>query len=105
MSDRGVFGYMGADLNCYQAWCWRWGHDFDDEVCKRCGDPTPGPMTETVERSDLLSLINTAVGRGAKPGDSLTVEDGQGRVSIVTFGETTPAPGRKMLVAVAVEQS
>lgn len=51
MSDQGVFGYVGNDLNCYQAWCWRWGHDFGDEVCKRCGDSVPA--SATAEQADI----------------------------------------------------
>jgi hypothetical protein len=96
----GLFGYAGDDLNCYQAWCQRWGHDFGDEVCKRCGDPA---LARPAEPTDLLTLINAAVSRGVKPGDVLTIKDGDGKVSTVTFGESAAAPDRKLLVAVAVE--
>lgn len=103
MSDLGVFKYTGNDLNCYQAWCWRWGHDFGDEVCKRCGDPVPNAAASS--QGALLDLINAAVRNGATAGDVLTVEDGQGRTHRVTLGQTVPRAGRPMLVAIALSNS
>lgn len=100
MSD-GMFGYTGDELNCYQAHCWRWGHDFGDEVCKRCGDP----VAETTTTGNMLDLINAAISQGAKAGDTFTIADSQGKSQRWTLGETIPAPDRKMLVAFAVKES
>lgn len=52
---------------------------------------------------NMLDLINAGINQGAKAGDVLTITDSQGNSQRWTLGETIPAPGRKMLVAIAVE--
>jgi hypothetical protein len=54
---------------------------------------------------NMLELINVAIDQGAKAGDVLTFTDSDGKSQEWTLGETTPAPGRKMLVAFAVKES